>query len=149
MSRWLRGSSASSEPADPRHALGRRGEELAARHLRKLGRKVLYRNFRARGGGEVDLVCRHGQILVFAEVKTRSFRSAFSRPADAVDREKEKLVARGGLAWLRLLGKPDIVFRFDIVEVFLVPGEEPEVRVLEAAFVLPEGWIYQAAGGTD
>lgn len=115
---------------------------MAARHLRKLGRKVLYRNFRARGGGEVDLVCRHGKVLVFAEVKTRSSRSEWTRPADAVNKEKERLIAKGALAWLKLLGKPDIVFRFDIVEVYLVPGEEVEVRVLEAAFVLPPGWRY-------
>src|SRR4051812_47799115 len=75
LNRWLSSSFASTEPSDPRHALGRRGEEVAARHLRELGRKVLYRNFRARGGGEIDLVCRHGKVLVFAEVKTRSRRS--------------------------------------------------------------------------
>lgn len=141
LSRWL-GREDDSVRLDPRHALGRRGEEVAARHLRRLGRKVLYRNFRARGGGEVDLVCRQGRVLVFVEVKTRSRRTEWGRPADAVDQEKERLVARGALAWLKLLGRPDVAFRFDIVEVYLVPGEEPEVRVLEAAFSLPEGWRY-------
>lgn len=134
---WFGRPARSLTDLDPRHALGRRGEELAARHLRRLGRKVLYRNFRARGGGEVDLVCRHGRVLVFVEVKTRSRRGDWGRPSDAVTKEKERLIARGALAWLKLLGRPDVVFRFDIVEVYLIPGEEPEVRVLEAAFTLP------------
>ncbi len=90
----------------------------------------------------MDLVCRDSQTLVFAEVKTRSRRSGWGRPSDAVTREKEKLVARGALAWLRLLGHPDIAFRFDIIEVLLPPGEDPEVNVLRAAFTLPRGWKY-------
>lgn len=140
--RWRSFLFASSEPSDPRHALGRRGEEVAAKHVRRLGWKVLYRNFRARGGGEVDLVCRDGNVLVFAEVKTRSQRSEATRPADAVTRDKERLIARGALAWLRLLGRPEIVFRFDIIEVYLEPEKPVECRVLKAAFVLPKGWRY-------
>ncbi|MCE9543121.1 MAG: YraN family protein, partial [Verrucomicrobia bacterium] len=52
-------------------ALGRWGEDEASRHLKRLGWKILRRNFRAPGGGEVDLVCRDHETLVFAEVKTR------------------------------------------------------------------------------
>ncbi len=110
--------------------------------MRRRGWKILYRNYRAPGGGEVDLVCRDGKTLVFAEVKTRSARSEWSRPADSVTREKERLIARGGLSWLRLLGHPDIVFRFDIVEVFLEPGAPVKCNVLQAAFGLPRGWRY-------
>src|SRR5204862_7818329 len=69
--------------------LGRRGENLAARYLRSDGFKILYRNFRARGGGEVDIVCREKKLntLVFIEVKTRSSEK-FGRPADAVKSAK-------------------------------------------------------------
>jgi len=51
---------------------GARGEKLARRFLRSHGYKILYRNFRACGGGEIDIVCRDGDTLVFVEVKTRS-----------------------------------------------------------------------------
>src|SRR5258706_1675910 len=104
----------------PEHLqLGTRGEKLACRFLRRNGYKVLYRNFRGRTGGEIDIVCRDQDTLVFVEVKTRT-REDFGRPFDAVDRNKRKRIARGGLACLRLLGDPDILFRFDVVGVIIV-----------------------------
>jgi len=97
---------------------GERGEKLASRFLRSRGYKILYRNFKARGGGEIDLVCRDGDSLVFVEVKTRR-DAAFGRPIDAIGKEKQLRISRGGLAWLRLLDNPDISFRFDVVEILL------------------------------
>jgi putative endonuclease len=121
------------------HALGRRGEKLAARYLRQHGRKVLYRNFRAPRGGEVDLVCRDRRTgeLVFTEVKTRRTRD-FGAPAHAVDAEKRQLIARGALAWLRLLDWPEVRYRFDIVEVIVPEHGVPEIAIIENAFPLPE-----------
>lgn len=78
---------------------------------------------------------------MFVEVKTRS-REDFGRPLDAVGREKRNRISRGGLAWLRLLGDPDILFRFDVVEVIIAEGAEPRLEILENAFSLPDGYIY-------
>lgn len=129
-------------PSRPQHLrLGARGEKLACQFLRKNGFKVLYRNFRGRSGGEIDIVCRDHDTLVFVEVKTRT-REDFGRPLDAVDRNKQKRIARGGLAWLRLLDDPDILFRFDVVEVIIAEGAEPRVELLRNAFALPEPYIY-------
>lgn len=58
------------ERADPRHALGRRGEELAAAHLDRLGFTTIGRNERTRYG-EIDLIAFDGRTLVFAEIKSR------------------------------------------------------------------------------
>ena len=88
---------------------------MALRFLRRNGYKILYRNFRGRSGGEIDIVCRDNDTLVFVEVKTRT-REDFGRPVAAVDRQKQKRISRGGLAWLRMLDNPDILFRFDVVE---------------------------------
>src|SRR3979490_1631101 len=110
-SRWRNRFSRSKK--SPEHLRsGARGEKLAARFLRQHGYKILYRNFRGRTGGEIDIVCRENDTLVFVEVKTRT-REDFGRPSDAIDRDKQKRIARGGLAWLRLLDNPDIFFRFD------------------------------------
>ncbi|MEM9283638.1 MAG: YraN family protein [Verrucomicrobiota bacterium] len=113
--------------------MGKTGERLAAKQLWRNGRKVLYRNYRPRGGGEVDLVVRDGEILVFVEVKTRTSEQ-FGRPADAVDRTKQQLIIRGANAWLRELNHPEVIFRFDVIEVLLLEGESPEIRINEAAF---------------
>ena len=110
-----------------------RGEKLAAKYLRRAGYKILYRNYRAKGGGEVDLVCRDGNVLAFVEVKTRT-SDKFGRPADAVTRDKRELIAKGARDWLRLLGDRAVVVRYDAVEV--VAGEgAPEFTLHKAAFV--------------
>jgi putative endonuclease len=100
---------------DP-HWVGRRGEAIAACWLWTQGCRILYRNYRGPEGGEVDLVCRHGQDLCFAEVKTRT-GTAFGRPGLAVDEAKQRLIRRGAESWLRLLGCPEIRWRYDIVEL--------------------------------
>src|SRR5204862_7400616 len=102
---------------------GAHGEKLAARFLRKHGYKILYRNFRGRNGGELDLVCRHGDTLVFVEVKTRSSED-FGRPIETLRRDQRQRIARGALTWLRMLDDPDILFRFDVVEVLLPQNSE-------------------------
>jgi len=121
--------------------LGTRGEKLACQFLKRSGYKILYRNFRGRTGGEIDIVCRDKDTLVFVEVKTRTSED-FGRPFEAVDRNQQKRIARGGLAWLRLLDDPDILFRFDVVEVIIPEGAEPRFELLRNAFALPEPYIY-------
>jgi putative endonuclease len=120
-----------------RAEIGLLGEELSCRWLRSQGRRVLHRNFRAPQGGEVDVVCRHRDVLTFVEVKTRT-SEAFGRPADAVGPDKQRLIQRGALEWMRLLGRPKIKFRFDIVEVLLIEGSPPKLNVIENAFRLPD-----------
>jgi len=135
-----RRSAEASTNAD--HRLGKEGERLAAGYLRKQRYRVLYRNYRAPHGGEVDIVCRDKSCdaLVFVEVKTR--RSvAFGAPGEAVTRDKQKLIARGALAWLRLLDQPQIPFRFDIVEI-VFDQDAPTFHLIKDAFKLPEPYIY-------
>ena len=114
---------------------------MARRFLRSHGYKILYRNFRACGGGEIDIVCRDGDTLVFVEVKTRSDED-FGRPIEAVDRQKQLRVSKGGLAWLRLLDNPDIVFRFDVVEVLLPDDGDLHFELIQNAFELSQPYIY-------
>ena len=78
--------------------------------------------------------------MVFVEVKTRK-GAQFGRPAEAVTLAKQKLIARGALAWLSLLGNPDIHYRFDIVEIIITEGR-PEYEIIRNAFALPEPYIY-------
>lgn len=139
---WL-GNSSSPEPGENRaHRLGRHGEDLAARFLGVHGFKVLYRNFRAPHGGEIDIVCRDKELntLVFVEVKTRS-SDEHGSPSEAVTRDKQHLITRGALAWLRLLDNPDVLFRFDIVEIVMREGK-PEINLIRDAFQLSEPYIY-------
>lgn len=122
-------------------AVGVEGERLAAIYLRAEGMKILWRNFRAPTGGEVDIVARDRKTLVFAEVKTRT-SLAYGRPIEAVTMEKRYLITRGALEWLRMLDYAPRSFRFDVVEVLLADGEAPKLNLVRAAFELPEPFLY-------
>ena len=125
-------------PLAPHLKLGRQGEAAAERFLKKQSFKILYRNFRARGGGEIDLVCRDRkeQVLVFVEVKTRT-NERFGTPHEAVNWRKRATVIRAAKEWLRLLDLPDVPFRFDIVEVVAEPTQQ--IRLIRGAFEMEEG----------
>src|SRR2546421_10148684 len=120
---------------------GARGEKLACRFLKRNGYKILFRNFRGRSGGEIDVVCRDNDTLVFVEVKTRT-REDFGRPLEAVDRAKQKRISRGALAWLRMLENPDILFRFHVVEVMMGQNAEPRGELGKHAFPLSKPYLY-------
>ena len=120
---------------------GKRGEDLACRFLRRHGYKILYRNFRGRRGGEIDIVCRDRDTLVFVEVKTRA-DEVWRRPIEDLRRDQRARITIGGLAWLRLLDNPDILFRFDVVEVVLEEGEAARIELIRNAFQLADTYIY-------
>jgi putative endonuclease len=142
LNRWRSRFSRSKKSPKPEHILrGAVGEKLACRFLRKHGYKILYRNFRGRRGGQIDIVCRDRDTLVFVEVKTRSGEE-FGRPLTAVHRDQQRRIAQGGLAWLRLLDNPDILFRFDVVEVLMPDGAKPHLELIQNAFQLPRPYIY-------
>ena len=128
---------------DPRRALGRRGEELAAEHLRRSGYSVLERNARTRYG-EIDLVVRDRRALVFVEVKTRRIGRSQSTPredqaplAGLGVRQRARL-RRLAAAWLadRQRSRPFAeTVRFDAIGVVLdAGGRLREVEHLENAW---------------
>jgi len=119
---------------------GELGERAAKKHLQKLGLKFLAANFRSERG-EIDLIFREADCLVFIEVKTRS-SEAWARPAAAVDARKRKLLSQTALDYLKLLKYPEVKFRFDIVEVLLKDGEVSEIRHLPNTFSLSKPYRY-------
>jgi len=121
---------------------GRIGERAAKKHLGKHGLKFLTANFRSRRG-EVDLVCRDGDCLVFVEVKTRASEE-WERPAAAVDAKRRFRLSRTALDYLALLKNPKVRIRFDIVEVLLQDGAVREVRHLPDAFPMSKPHRYGA-----
>ena len=87
------------------------------------------------------MVCRDRDTLVFVEVKTRT-REDFGRPLEAVHASQQRRISLGALAWLRLLGDPDILFRFDVVEVTMAEERELRIELVQNAFQLSEPYIY-------
>jgi putative endonuclease len=116
------------------HRHGRLGETAARKYLRKQGLKFLTANFKTERG-EIDLVFRDNDCLVFVEVKTRSEES-WTRPAASVDADKRRKLSLCGLDYLRMLRKQEIKVRFDVVEVLLQDGVVDEIRHLPNSFQL-------------
>src|SRR5208283_4180357 len=87
---------------------GELGERAAKTFLQKQGLKFLAANFRSEHG-EIDLIFRDGDCLVFAEVKTRSSED-WTRPAAAVDARKRRLLSQTALDYLRRLKNPPVKF---------------------------------------
>jgi putative endonuclease len=119
-------------PLEHRH--GRIGERAAKKHLQKNGLKFLTANFSS-DRGEIDLVFRDGDCLVFVEVKART-TGGWTRPAASVNARKRLALTRCAFDYLGLLKDPAIKIRFDIVEVLLEDGEVAEVRHLPNTFTL-------------
>lgn len=120
------------KPLHLRH--GERGERATKKQLRRQGLKFLTANFRS-PRGEIDLIFRDRDCLVFIEVKTRSSEE-WARPAAAVNRERRGRLTRAALDYLRRLRNPPVKLRFDIVEVLLRDGKVREVRHLPNAFAM-------------
>ena len=125
----------------PRHLRhGELGERAARKHLKRQGLKVLTANYRS-PRGEIDLVFRDQDCLVFVEVKTRSSEE-WTRPAAAVNQERRGRLTRAALDYLRLLRNPLVKVRFDIVEVLLQDSAVREVRHLPNTFAMERPYRY-------
>lgn len=125
----------------PVHLLrGERGELAAKKHLQKLGLKFLLANYKSHRG-EIDLIFRDKDCLVFVEVKTRSSED-WMRPADAVKSKKKRSLTLCALDYLREIKNPAIKHRFDIVEVLLENETVTEIRHLPNSFTLSKPFRY-------
>ena len=117
-----------------RRSTGQAGESLAARYLQRQGLRIVGRGYRALGG-EIDLIAVDRRVVVFVEVKTRSSDLA-GRPEEAVDRDKQRNLARTAEAYLKEHELLDDPCRFDVVSILL--AEEPEIEHFRHAFRLED-----------
>lgn len=117
---------------ESRRALGAAGESAVAVWYRQSGYEVLDRNWRCRDG-ELDLVARRGDTVVFCEVKTRR-GDGFGAPAEAVTYAKQRRLRRLAARWLDQHTVRAAELRFDVAAVLATPGHAPVIEVIEAAF---------------
>jgi putative endonuclease len=119
---------------------GQAGEDAARAYLQEVGLKFLAANYRGRRG-EIDLVFRDADCLVFVEVRTRSDES-WGRPSDSVVSQKRRRISKTALDYVRRLDNPRVKIRFDVVEVLLEDGAVCEVRHLPNTFTLSAPYNY-------
>jgi putative endonuclease len=111
--------------------LGRKGEALAKAHLEQAGYEILEENW-THGKLEVDLIAYKDQMMIFAEVKTRT-GNGFGEPEDFVDRRKQRLLAEAADEYLYLMNHQGEV-RFDIISVLFDQKNNFVLKHIEDAF---------------
>jgi len=111
--------------------LGREAEEVAATFFRKRGYDILETNYRT-PVGEIDLIVRKGEVIVFVEVKARG-SSAFGGPEDAVTPAKQDKIRRTARWYLMEKAPQDIDFRFDVL-AFRVRDGRTTINHIVSAF---------------
>lgn len=105
------------------------GEDLVEEYLRNKGYDILDRNFR-KPFGEIDIITRIDEIVVFVEVKTRKNKD-FANPSEAVTISKQQKIIKASQAYLMENDLTDSIIRFDVAEVIRVDGE---INYIENAF---------------
>ena len=127
--------SQNSEPHDrgPKRHLkqGREGEQLAVSHLKRLGYRILCRNYRC-SLGEIDIIARHRNVLVFVEVKSRRGES-FGSPKLAITSAKQHKLSQVAWHYLQRYNLTETSARFDVVTISDIRGS-PHFEVIENAF---------------
>jgi putative endonuclease len=115
--------------------LGRKGEDISVKFLKKQGYKIMERNYRC-SLGEIDIVAKDKNILCFVEVKTRKTKE-YGLPEEAIDGHKQKKLAKVALAYLKekKIYKQDL--RFDVVSVY-----SDHIELIKDAFIVNTDYAY-------
>lgn len=116
-----------------RQDLGALGEDLALKEITRLGYKCIARNYRC-PLGEIDLIAKEKDSLVFIEIKTRRGRST-RYAKEAITRRKRRQLSKVALAYMKSNNCSDAKSRFDVVAINLMGGKE-EIEVIRNAFDL-------------
>jgi len=115
-----------------RQILGEKGEKQAARYLKKKGYKIVTANYRCKYG-EIDLIARYADILIFIEVKTRT-STYFGVPAAAVDYRKQQQISKVAHHYLITHHNDDVDARFDVISILSPRGQKAEIEHISDAF---------------
>ena len=110
---------------DQRQAIGKWGEELATRYLKRKGYTILARNIHTLHG-EIDIVASKESLLVFVEVKTRSSHT-FAYPEDSVTRRKQTAMLSAANYYLQAHPESPESWQFDVIAIERKSVGEPEI----------------------
>ena len=113
--------------------LGKLGEDLALKKLEELGYRCITRNYRC-PLGEMDLIAREGDTLVFIEIKTRKNKS-LGYAKEAIDGRKRRQLSKVALAYMKANECCEVKSRFDVVAINL-NRDDVELEVIKNAFEL-------------
>jgi putative endonuclease len=119
------------------HELGRYGEDITAKFLEKYGFVILAKNYRIRGG-EIDIIARRDDVIVFAEVKTRHFSHEYQygTALESINKRKQQHIIQTAKNWiyLNMRGNDNITYRFDVSVITVFPDGTHKLNYIKSAF---------------
>lgn len=119
---------------------GKKGEALASRYLKTQGYKIIEKNYRTKRG-ELDIICRDKDCIVFVEVRTYTNRE-FGLPEYSITRDKQARISKVALFYIKQHALQDAACRFDVVCIENKDGHRPDIRLIKNAFELDTRFCY-------
>jgi putative endonuclease len=117
----------------PTKSLGSRGEDAAVRFLKRLGYRLIERDYDS-PLGEIDIIAADGRTVVFVEVKTRTSTDA-GHPTEAIDNIKQQRMTQSAVGYLKSKRLLDVAARFDVVAVtWPADSRSPHIEHYKNAF---------------
>lgn len=123
--------------SDTRISLGKKGEDLAAGYLQHIGLRIITRNYRQKSG-EIDIIARDKEYLVFVEVKTRKSLK-FGQPFEAVTAKKQAQISRVAMDYITRNKLHDHPVRFDVVSILMSKDGKTDITHLANCFEATSG----------
>ena len=118
---------------NPKQKFGEAGEAIAARHLKKKGYRIIETNYRTKLG-EIDIIAKDKDTIVFVEVKSRRSRQ-FGNPKAAVTPRKQRKISMVALQYLKARHRSNASARFDVAAV-TITRDKPRIEIIKNAFEL-------------
>lgn len=113
--------------------VGDRGEQAAADYLQSAGYDILERKYRSKIG-EIDIIAKRNNVLVFVEVKTRR-NTTYGFPAEAVTYRKQRKIINTACCYLQHIHNTNVCCRFDVIEIFLIEDNLIKYNHIIDAFI--------------
>lgn len=121
------------------HELGRYGEDITAEFLKKYGFTILAKNYKIRGG-EIDIIAKREDVIVFTEVKTRHFSHEYQygTALESIDKRKQQHIIKTAKNWiyLNMRNAYDITYRFDVSVITVYPNGTRKLNYIKSAFTI-------------
>lgn len=119
---------------------GKRGELLAISYLKKLGYKIVAKNYKT-NLGEIDLIARDRDTVCFIEVRSKNSPD-FGLAEETITGKKKTQISKAALGYIKRFGLEDYSCRFDVVCIQNVNTSEPEIKLIKNAFELADRYSY-------
>ncbi len=119
--------------------IGNKGESIAEEYLKQKGYKIIQRNYRCRFG-EIDIIAKDGNTVVFTEVRTKQ-NNNFGSPQESITPAKIEKISKASLSFIQEKKMAGFSYRFDLIAITFSQGRQ-NIEHIENAFMPSNGYMF-------